>query len=300
MLVGLLALALLLPASDAVAAEVLDANCPGPPTRFGYSSRGGDQFEAQTFRILHNGDLTRVSVEIQNDSGSSDFTMALAALDTDGAPVGGALRAATIAGASVPSGPATLEATFSPALPVRAGQAYAVVITRGPGILTSFSFPAVDSNCIGDTFYNDGGGAPWLLDVPGVDLIYQVFVEPDPEAAGGGGGKQVGKGTADFDLVEKKGRLFARVPGPGKLVVNDAKKPASTSAAKKKRRLPNLVKRTKAVAKKAGDVPLKVELTKRAIRSVLKTHKLNTWGGVTYTPRGGTPSTLVFHLRFKL
>jgi hypothetical protein len=298
MLVGLLSLAVFLPASDAAAEEVLDANCPGPPTRPVYSSRGGAQYEAQTFRVLHNGELTRASVEINNDSGSTDFAVAISAIDASGTPTGGALRDATIPGDSVPHGAATLNASFSPSLPVKAGQAYALVITRGAGIITSFSFPAVDSNCIGDTFYNDGNGAPWLLDVPGVDLIYQTFVEPDPNATGGGGGKQVGKGTADFDLVEKKGRLFARVPGPGRIVVNDGRPPAQTSA--KKKRVRNFVKRTKAVAKKAGDVPLRVELTKRAVRRVLKTHKLNTWGGVTYTPKGGTASTLVFRIRLKL
>jgi hypothetical protein len=296
MVVGLLTLALLLPTSAASAAEVLDANCPGPATRSVFSTRGGGQYEAQTFRVLHTGQLTRATLQINNDSGSTDFAVAIADVDANGFPVGGAVRVATIPGGSVPQGPATLDASFSPALPVTAGRLYALVVTRGEGVLTSFSFPAVDGNCSGNTFYNDGPGQPWNLDVPAVDLLYQIFVEPDPNSTDGNG-RQVGKGTADFDLVEKKGRLFARVPGPGKLIVDDGQ-PPSAAAAKHHRR--NFVQHSKAVAKKAGDVPLRVELTKSAVRRVLKTHKLNTWGAVTYRPRSGTPTTLVFRIRLKL
>jgi hypothetical protein len=299
LLAGLLALALLLPAQGA-AAEVPDANCPGPATRASYSVRGGGQREAQTFRVDHTGALTRAAVQVNNSAGSGDFSLQILAIDAGGAPVEGPLSSATIPGASVPAGTTTLDAALSPALPVRAGEAYALVITKAGGIFTSFSFPAVDSTCIGDTFFSNGPNAPWNLDVPGVDLIYQMFVEPGAGPGGGGPGSGSGnEPTNDFDLISKKNRLFAKVPGPGKLVVDDSRKPAQASRAKK-RHLPNLVQRKKVVAKKAGFVPVHVELTKRAIRRVLRTRRLNTWAGVTYTPRGGSPHTLAFRIRFHL
>jgi hypothetical protein len=108
-----------------------------------------------------------------------------------------------------------------------------------------------------------------------------------------------------FELVTKKGRLFARVPGPGKLVVDDApwaakKSEATASKKRKKKRGPNFVQRTKAKAKGAGDVRLRIALTKRAIRKALSTGKLNALAGVTYTPTGGDPNTLTFKIRIRL
>jgi hypothetical protein len=301
MLAGLLALALVLPA-QAVADEVLDANCPGPATRASFSSRAGGQREAQTFRVVHTGALTRAAVQVNNTSGTANFQLQILAIDANGMPAGAPLSTGTIAGASVPHGATTLNTPLSPALPVQAGQAYALVITRGGGLLARFSFPAVDGNCIGDTWYSNGPAAPWLLDVPGVDLLYQIFVDAAP---GAGGGNQPGSGGAngvnnDFELLNKKGRLFAKVPGPGKLIVDDGRKPAaSTSRAKKKKHhVRNFIKRTKAIAKKAGKVPLRIELTDRAIHHVIKTQKLNTWGRVTYTPKNGTPNTIVFKINF--
>ena len=299
MLLGLLALALVLPA-QATAAEVNDASCPGPPTRNAFSLRAGGQREAQTFRVIHTGTLTRAAVQINNLSGSTDFVLQILAVDANGMPVGDPLSSGTIPGASVPAGAAVLDTPLSPGVPVQAGQAYALVIIRGTGLLTSYDFPAVDGNCIGDTWYSNSPTAAWHLDVPGVDLLYQIFVDAAP-GSGGGGGNQPGGGKGgvdnDFDLLNKKGRLFARVPGPGKLIVDDGQKPAGTSAAKKKHHLPNFVKRTKTTAKKAGDVPLRIDLTDRAIHRVIKTRKLNTWGRVTYKPKGGTPNTLVFRIR---
>jgi hypothetical protein len=302
MLAGLLALALVLPA-QAVADEVLDANCPGPATRANYSALGGGGREAQTFRVVHTGTLTRAAVQVNNTGAAADFQLQILAIDAAGTPVGGPLSAATIPAAAVPSGPTTLDSVLSPALPVQAGQAYALVVTKAPKLLSTFSFPAVDGSCIGDTWYSNGPNAAWHLDVPGVDLLYQIFVDAIPGSGPAGGG---GKGPGgdpnidnDFELLNKKGRLFARVPGPGKLIVDDGRKPASTSGAKKKKKhVRNFVKRTKAIAKKAGKVPLRIELTDRAIRRVIKTRKLNTWGRVTYTPKGGVPNTLAFKINF--
>jgi hypothetical protein len=47
-------------------------------------------------------------------------------------------------------------------------------------------------------------------------------------------------------------------------------------------------------------VTLRVELTELAIKRALATRKVNLLGGVTYTPRGGSPSKITFRIRFKL
>jgi hypothetical protein len=297
LLAGLIALALFLPA-QATAAEVLDSNCPGPATRASYSSRSGGTREAQTFPILHTGTLTRATVQINNVAGTTDFTLQILAVDANGMPTGDPLSAGVIAGASVPQGAATLDTTLSPPVPVEAGQAYALVIWRGAQLLSSFSFPAVDGDCPGNTFFSPGLTAAWHPDVPNVDLLYQIFVNATPGSQGGGKGGGNPNIDNDFDLLNKKGRLFARVPGPGKLVVNDGRPPAKSSAKKKKKKhVRNFVKRTRTKAKKAGDVPLRIELTDRAISRVVKTRKLNTWGRVTYTPKGGVPNSLLFKIR---
>ena len=297
-LAGLLALALVLPA-QATAAEVLDANCPGPATRNAYSNRLGNQREAQTFRVVHTGTLTSATVQINNGNSNTNFVVEILAVDANGMPTGDPLSVGIIDGTTVPHGPTTLATALSPGLQVEAGQAYALVIYRGGGLLSSLSFPAVDGTCVGDTWYSNGLNAAWNLDVPGVDLIYQIFVDTVPGAAGGGAGGKGGNPNIDndFELVNKHGRLFARVPGPGKLVVNDGRPPAASSAKKKKKHVRNFVKRTKTKAKKAGDVPLHIELTDRAIQRVIRTRKLNTWGRVTYTPTGGVPNSLVFKIR---
>ena len=299
----LVGLALALP-SGAVAAPVLDANCPGPPN--GSVAASGDRREAQTFTAIQSGGLTRAILRIDKSILSlqnNDFVLSILPTTASGVPVDPPLASAVIPTDSLPFGEATLDVTFpSPATAV-AGQVYALAVGR-PGTLTLFSVLTRSGNpCAGRAFFNTGPG--WSPQPPAdEDFIFQTFVNPQVIGAQGPAPGQLtitpidpgaSAGTA-FTLVSKKGKLFAKVPGPGKLVVDDAKKPKKRSIAKQG----GFLKRTKAKAKKAGLVRLRVELTQLAIKRALASGKVNLLGGVTYRPRGGSPSKITFRIRFKL
>jgi hypothetical protein len=297
---ALIGCALLLAPSAAEAAPMLDAQCPGPGDGGTFLALG-DRREAQTFTAIHSGALTRATIEIDKPLLSEDNDFVLSILPTsNGVPLDPPLASVTIPTASVPLGPTTLDATFPAPATAVAGQTYALAIGR-PGNLTNFTVHTRSGDpCGGGPFFNTGPG--WSPENPAnVDIVFQTFVDPQVIGAQGPAPGQLvfgpgSGGSASFTLVEKKGRLFAKVSGPGKLVVDDAKKPKRRSIA----RQGGFLKRTKAKAKKAGLVRLRVELTDFAIRRTLARQKLNTVGGVTYTPRGGVPSTITFRIRLKL
>jgi hypothetical protein len=290
---ALMGLALMVAPSGA-SAVVADAGCPGPADALPLVPTG-DRREAQTFTALTTGALQRVSVTINNISaGDPNFLVQILPTDGSGGPVNDALASATVANTSVPAGGATLDASFSPAALVTAGHQYAVAVSR-PG--ANFIIPTwqiqtrTPPACPGTSFFSSGATAGWAQEPTNVDIIFQTFVDPLQVTAPGR------SGGAGFSLVSKHGRLFARVPGPGRLVVDDANGPRRHSRAAKHR---DLVKRTKARARRAGDVPLRIELTNKGIRLAIRRQKLNILAGVTYTPTGGQPSTLTFRIRIRL
>ena len=281
---------LVLAVAPAVAhAAVLDANCPGPPNAT-LGPNLGDSREAQTFAMTRDGTLTNVKVALQNKLPGGAFQIQILGVDANGLPINGALSGGTVPDAAVPNGQSLINADLNPPLPVRAGEVLALAVTRPGGNL--FTFQARNDNpCQGGSFFSFNQTGTWSVDEPNTDLIFQTFVETSTFPR---------RPSNDFDLVQKRGRLFARVPGPGKVIVDDAQRTASASRKRKKHRDRGFLKRTKAIAHKAGDVLLKVELTKKAIRHVLRTHKLNTYGAVTYTPKDGEPNTLTFRIKLKI
>lgn len=283
---GVAWLALALLPSGARAANLTDAGCV--QTTDSAFVVNGDRREAQTFTAIHTGGLTRALFQIDNPGvgDQNDFVLQILPTDANGAPVDPPLASATIPSASVPGGTTTLDATFSPPPPVLAGQRYALAVGR-PGNFTFFNARAVSGDrCVGGPFFNTGPG--WAPENPSnVDFIFQTYVDPAAISF---------KPGADFTLVIKRSRLFAKVPGPGKLIVDDAKKPKRRSIA----RQGGFIKHTKAKAKKAGLVKLDVLLTDFAIRRALARRKLNVLGRVTYTPTRGDPSSIVFRIKFHL
>jgi hypothetical protein len=276
-------------APSAAGAAVSDAGCPGPPDAVTIA-RTGDQREAQVFTPQHNGNLTRVTVEITNQGQSildpvNDFVVQILLSDDNGAPSRDALASVTVPNASVPVGTATLDVIFPQPPEVVAGHKYAVLIAR-PGTFTSFQ-PHVRSGdkCEGAAFWSSGANAVYAAEAAGTDLVFQTYVKPSNK----------------FTLVGKKGRLYARVPGPGHLLVDDppaGKGKHKKRAAAAKRR--NYVKRTQATAKAAGDTPIRLKLTPSAIRRVLATRRLNLHVGITYTPDGGEPNLERFTLKIRI
>jgi hypothetical protein len=296
---ALVGCALLLAPTGARATPMLDAHCDGPSDGSSLFANG-DEREAQTFTAIHSGGLTRATIEINNalNLESSDFVLSILPT-SNGVPLDPPLASAAIPTASVPSGAATLDATFPTPATAVAGQTYALAIGRAGSLPLNFAVLTRSGNpCGGAPYFNTGPG--WSPEAPAdFDAVFQTFVDPEVIGAQGPAPGQVAginKGNRVFRLFSKKGRLFARVPGPGKLVVDDAKKPKRRSIARRG----GFLKRTKAKAKKAGVVPLRVELTQLAIKRALATRRVNLLGGVTYTPRGGSPSKITFRIRFKL
>jgi hypothetical protein len=257
---------------SAAGAVVADAGCPGPadpPT----ITRTGDQREAQVFTPKRSGALTRATVEITNPGPSlldpsNDFVVQLLLTDSAGAPAIDVLAQATVPNASVPMGTATLDVTFSPAPDVVAGHPYAILIGR-PGTFTSFQPHTLSGDkCGGAAFWSSGPGHAYAAEAAGTDLVFQTYVKP--------GNK--------FTLVGHKSKLFARVPGPGTVLV----------------RRNRFVRRLKTSARDAGDVQLKLKLTNRAILHILSTHRLNLPLTITYSPVGGDPNTEKFKLKIRI
>jgi len=254
------------------AAVVADAGCPGPadmPT----ISRRGDQREAQVFIPGRSGRLTRVMVEITNPGPSlldpvNDFLVQLLLTDSNGAPAIDVLASATVPNDSVPVGTATLDVTFPQPPEVVAGHRYAILIGR-PGTFTSFE-PHTRSGdqCPGSAFWTSGPNHAYAAEAGGTDLVFQTYVNP----------------ANKFALVGKKGKLFARVPGPGSLRL-------------KKNRF---VRKAHATARAAGDVQLRIKLTQRAILRILATRRLNLPLRITYTPDGGEPNTEKFKIKIRI
>ena len=266
---ALIWLALLI-APGGASAILADASCPGPSDAapLGYA---GDRAEAQTFAAVHTGALQRATVTINNLASDTNFVVQILATDSNGTPVNGALASATVQNGSVPVGPATLDVTFTPGANVVAGSQYAVAISR-PGanfILPTWQIQTrTPASCPGSSFFNTGPNQGWAAEPADLDLIFQTFVNP----------------ANKFSLVGKKGRLFIRVPGPGDLRVKGTK----------------LVRKAHATARAAGDVPLRLKLTARAVRHVLRTRRLNLPVFITFTPGGGDPNTEKFKIKIRI
>jgi len=282
-------LALALSPSGA-AAVVPDAGCPGPDDVAPPLTRTGDQREAQTFAAGHTGALTRASIEITNpallplEQGPGDYLVQILATDSNAVPASNVLASATVPNGSVPVGPTTLDVSFAQPPIVVAGGRYAILVSR-PGLFTSFSPHARRGDpCPGSAFWSSGANAAWASEAGGTDLVFQTFVQP----------------VNDFDIVGQKGRLFVRVPGPGIVVLDDARLAhTATASAARKKKPKRLVKPASATASAAGEVALDLRLTKRAIRKVLLKGKLNVPVAVTYTPTGGDPNTQRFKIRVR-
>jgi hypothetical protein len=154
-------------------AALLDASCAGP-TNGGFSGT-----EAQTFTALHTGTLVQGEMFVAKTAGA-DFRMQIFSAGPSG-PTGVALGTAAIpdsAVSNVPSpGPtspsAPVDGTFSPGVPVIAGQTYAIFVSRPSG-----SFIAKDRNgdpCPGNEFALQPDGS-WLLANPDYDFPFSTYV----------------------------------------------------------------------------------------------------------------------------
>jgi hypothetical protein len=169
---------MLVGAPSAVAAPVLDANCPPP---------GNGQFfphtrNAQTFTAQTTGTLVQGQIEINKVASGGDFTMTLYAADGLGAPTNTELGSTVIADASVPTAaPTTVTGVFSSPPSVEAGQNYALGISRSPNASWSVRDRSGDA-CPGGEFISDSASGPWMNNGVNFDMVFATFVEPAPPA----------------------------------------------------------------------------------------------------------------------
>jgi hypothetical protein len=122
-------------------AQALDQNYdPGsnPVLTAGFASSLTNQERAQTFTVGLTGDLTRIDVFIQRNSGSVGNLFAdIRTVDASDHPIAGNLRTLTIPAANVPTFPDpvgffTLDFSANP-LPIQSGNHFAVVLHCSAG-----------------------------------------------------------------------------------------------------------------------------------------------------------------------
>jgi hypothetical protein len=283
----LIALVLLVAPAAANAASSPDAGCPGPADTPPFTPLG-DRREAQTFAAQRTGFLDRVTFFVNNFSvNDPDFLVQIYGTDQNFLPTGNPLAQTGVPHTSVAMGLTQFDISFNPPAFVGAGSVYALSISRpGANFLVPTWALATRSpdGCPGQAYFSYGPGDQWMAEPSPGDIIFQSYVQPSQITISGGG-------AGGFTLVNKKGRLYADVPGPGKLTVDDAHHGKGAKGS---------IERTKMRARRAGLVPLRIQLTPKAIQRALRTHKVNVLGGVTYRPRSGQPGTLTFRIRQKL
>lgn len=248
-------------------AALPDANCPGPASA-GQSASS----RAQTFTAVHTGTLVRGEMFVAKKAGA-DFRLQILNAGPSG-PTGEALGTATVPDSSIPSlstpgptsPPSPVDGTFSPGVSVVAGQQYAILLSR-PGD-TFIAKDRSEADCPGNEFDETPGGS-WMLINPTYDLPFSTFVNPP-------NGFTVGKA--------KGTKVTLSVPGPGAVDIAAAKK---------------LVRSSHTDVAAAGQVKVRIPLTKRGKSLLRRKGKLKVRAAITYTPTGGEPNSVTSKLKLK-
>jgi hypothetical protein len=277
-----MALGLLGPGLATAQAEVLDANCPGPPN-------GGQTGSwAQTFTAVHTGTLVRGEMFIAKTAGA-DFKMQILAAGPSG-PVGGALGTTTIPDSSIPNitptplGPSSpIDGTFNPGVPVVAGQGYAILVTRDAGSFMMKDRPG--DPCPGGEFAGTVGGS-WMQINPADDSPFSTYVNLPNVSP-----------TNTFTIGKVKGKkLNVTVPGPGSLTLAQQPLAPGQGAAIQDFKV---LRPYTTHASAAGPVALRIRLNKTGRKLLRSRGKLKRIGQVTYTPDGGTAATQTLKLKLR-
>jgi hypothetical protein len=202
----------------------------------------------------------------------ADFEMSILSAGLAG-PTGDPLGTTTIPDSSIPnvnspgptSPPTPVDGSFNPGVSVTAGQQYAIVLSRhGDGFIAKDRFGA---DCPGNEFDQMLDGS-WLLTNPTYDLPFSIFVNP----------------PNGFSVAKVKGKkVTLTVPGPGAVDIAGAKK----------------VKSGHVDVAAAGDVQVRIALTKRGKSTLSRKGKLKAQAAITYTPTGGEPSSQAAKLKLK-
>jgi hypothetical protein len=169
-------------ASPAAAAPLPDASCPAGSPSETYDSAGTSR-SAQIFTAQNTGALTTAQIDVDKyvSSTPGDWIVSVNALDASGAPTDTMLASTSVPDASVPNGVSTITAHFAAPAAVAAGQQYALVLTRPASDVYGHS-TRTDNPCPGILFESDTQTGPFPETYPCCDMVFAVFVEPEPPA----------------------------------------------------------------------------------------------------------------------
>ena len=267
--------AVLLLAAGPARAQVLDANCPGPPNGAGVVPDPGDR-DVQTFTAQRTGSLVRGETEISKSGGAADWVMQIVTTDGSGTPTDNVLASTTIANASVPDGDSRIVGLFASPASVVAGQQLGLLITR-PG--ETYTLRDRDDNpCPGQEFFSASGG-PFMPEQPVFDFVFAVFVKPSNTVTLGQVTRNQKKGTAT---------LTVNVPNPGELTGSGNGVNASSAG-------PAVI--SKSVG--AGQARLLIKAKGKKRKQLNQKGKVKLNVAITYTPNGGDPSTQSVKVKLK-
>jgi hypothetical protein len=149
-----------------------DATCP-ESGGFSLSNPDGNNRFAQTFTANASGPLVSAELQISKRADSSgDFVLRLSPLDGSGIPTNDVLAEAIVADADVSEEASAVPFSFASPFSVKAGNEYALVLTRGEGV---FGWSARGGYaCLGTAFQSPDQTAPF--DESGFDFIFTAFV----------------------------------------------------------------------------------------------------------------------------
>lgn len=154
----------------------VDATCP-EPAEFSLRDPDGNNRYAQTFTAKSSGPLISAELSISKLAGSpGDYILRLSPVDGSGIPTNEVLAEAIVANADVPDGGGTVPFTFGTPYAVKAGNDYALVLTRSEG---TFGWGARGGDaCAGSAFRSPDQTAPFTEGVGGNgnDFIFTAFV----------------------------------------------------------------------------------------------------------------------------
>ena len=263
----------LLLAAGSARAQVLDANCPGPPNT-SVDPDPGDR-DVQTFTAQRTGSLVRGETEISKPGGAADWVMQIVTTDGSGTPTNNVLASTTIANASVPDGDSRIVGLFGSPASVVAGQQLGLLIAR-PGE----SYTLRDQSgapCPGQEFFSASGG-PFMAE-PIFDFVFAVFVKPSNVVTVSKITRNQKKGTATLTL---------NVPNPGELTGSGNGVKASSAG---------LAVISKSVG--AGQVQLLIKAKGKKKKQLNQKGKVKLNVAITYTPTGGDPATKSLKVNLK-
>jgi hypothetical protein len=160
-------------AHSAVAAPVLDANCPESTP----SGNTANPRLAQTFTVQNAGSIVGAQARINPFGGTSDYVFSIHQVDGTGTPTNTELASGVVPLTSVGTGSEPVTATFSTPLPVNPGETYALVIRRVTATEEATALINFNDTCPASARYSSPTATGAFFPVDG-DMVFAIFVEP--------------------------------------------------------------------------------------------------------------------------